>query len=567
MSKSVAVILAIIFVAAFMAGCTSNTGSSTGGVLTLSAGDRAIAEAAADKTNDYAFKFAYGENQTPFSGTVSFISKDGSSRVQFHVPGGLVINRSEICGGSGASTGPYTYLLVTFDDSPVNETLDWSNVDYCASYYFYPDVNDSQMQEIRDPPDPTYTSAAALAYLYPDKVSLTFTVGEWGNTTFDAIATFITTDGQSQPYQTASGALLINRSVMCDSSGTDRFSKMNVTFNDSPVGETWSWDADYCGTGPNDVFVTEGQMSSIKNPIYDISLFEYENYSGQPVNSTLYCGDKMLGTLLDGHLNISKVELLNDVGANCLLNFRGNVTIYNRQYGFDFCGWNITDSSIRDYGEFPLDLNDTILHYFRTAPCSTASSFITPEDSMVQYRLNRYLPYKSADTSRDIGIIFDALANEFKYNSSKESEVITNGLQDLLPTEFFESNSGVCVDWSNAFLSLVLARDPTTPCYVVDLDFIYANGSSYDVESHADVLCAVGGVPKVYDQVATFSGSSIWSDAFDSLDWKTSTDPAQRDKLSNLGLVGLKPTAYYNDKTFVEVNSFDEMYSKLGIHS
>jgi len=557
MSKPVVILLAILFLAAFMAGCTS---SSTGSASApgASEGDKAMATAAADKAHKYAFKLAYGENQTLFSGTVNFISEDGSKKVQFHVDGGLVIDRSVICSEGSPSTGLYKYMRVTFDDSPVNETWDWSHIDYCAKHYFYPSPNETQMDKIRHPTDPTYRRTAALADLNPDKMVVTFTVGSWGNTTYDAAVTFYNTEGQTRSSQAVSGMLMLDRKDMCDSSGKDRYPDMNVTFNDSPIKETWHWGTDYCKPGPHVAWIREDQMAGLKDPRYDLSLFEYENLTGNPVNAIGYCGDTLLGPLVDGHLNLSKTELLKATGdTNCSLKFIGNFTVFEKPYRFNFCGWTLKRSDVLSYGYWALNIGSIVELDFRHASCDTAMSYITPDDPMVKAREQRYLLGKSSDVYHDLDIIRHNMEKEFGYAKDIEQFHYDDWWQ--LPTEFMSvkmANKGDCEDWAVSFLSLAYAREPTR-CWGMRVDFVRPDDSS--VEGHVSVFCDVDGVHKIFDQTGTVMEPDLWEEYFKWFDYKG--------EFTDRGAVRLKPTFVFNNTFYSEVKDVADMYRVLGIKS
>ncbi len=547
----------LIFIGLILFGCVSSsqTGSGSGSDL-----DRVAADARSDPTK-LLLRFSYGDNETPFSGVVHFLSDSGRKDFSVPVQGFLSINRSEVCSDKAEK---YDELLVTFGDSPAEETWTWGNARYCESYSFYMTVDSAQMQMIKNPKNPEYLRASATVNL--DRKKMMFYILTDDNSTVSGNATFISASGNKsiriQAYT------LVDSSDFCDGKRV-KYSNMSVTFDASPIGEKRYWsDLDYCSYNRFALAVDAADLEGMKNPMLDLSLFEYDNFTGKPINATVHCGDTRLGQLTNGHLNISRVDLLKQVDTNCTLSFTGNIQIYNDIYNFDFCGWELRHSDIIDYSIFELNLNDTTLHYFRTVPCSTAKSYVAPNDSMVSFRLQRYFPYKTGDANADVEAIFDALAKEFQYNNSEAAAILTKGAgQYLLPSEFFNSNGGVCLDWSNAFLSLVLARDPSTPCYSVYADFIYANGSSFEKESHATVFCAINGIPRIYDQTQKYIGSSIWKDLFDGLDWKGSGDPIQEGRLSKQGIVGVKPTAYYNDKLYVKVDGITDMYNKLGIKS
>ncbi|VVB73134.1 Uncharacterised protein [uncultured archaeon] len=557
MVRNTAFILALVVLSsAFMFGCTGSTGTSNPEIKSASAADNAMSAAYADKANKYAFKFVYGEDGAPFSGTMSFISGDGSSRKQFHLTGGLLIDRSEICSGSGAKTERYKYLRVTFDDSPVNETWDWTDYGYCEGYYFYPGINGTQMEAVRHPADPMYRKTAALASLYPDKIALAFTVGSWGNATYDGTATFIAPEGQARSFQTASGMLLLDRGDMCDPSGKDRYPDMNVTFKDSPIGETWHWDTDYCRPGPHVAWITEEQLSGLKDPRFDISLFEYDSKGGDPINATVYCNDVMLGPLVNGHLNTSKAAVLRAMGSGgCNISFIGNFTVFERPYRFNFCGWTLDREGVISYGAFTPYLDDSFGMYLRRAPCDTPMSFVTPNDTMVQYRLQRYMRAKTADTYLDLDLVRHYMEKDFGYEKDDVQFQVGDWWQ--LPTEFMSvkaANKGDCEDWAISFLSLVYAREPTR-CWGMRVDFVRSDDTS--VEGHVSVFCDVNGVHKIYDQTGVVTEPDIWGEYFRWFDYGN--------EFTDRGAVRIKPTYVFNNTFYSEVDDVAGMYRVLGI--
>lgn len=99
------------------------------------------------------------------------------------------------------------------------------------------------------------------------------------------------------------GYLLMNKSEVCDGE-EELYSTLLVTFNDSPVGETWSWGkTEYCDSYSFNPWVNDSDMERIRHPrnpeltkalaegLIDPRKFVFAltvEYWGDPLSGTVY---------------------------------------------------------------------------------------------------------------------------------------------------------------------------------------------------------------------------------------------------------------------------------------
>ena len=548
---TVLIMTAVLFASLLISGCVNSTGSLSGNENS-SGIDTAITQVRSDSTR-LLLRLSVGENNIPLSGTIYFLSD--SSKKSFSAPNGYVlISRSDVCGGNDGRSELYDEVLVAFGDSPVGETWSWGKSQYCDSYLFHLSMREDQMQEIKNPANPELIRAESALKLERGKILLY--VHTENNTFVSGNATFVSPEGNRTVRFDRYG--IIDSTDFCDGDKA-RYTEVYFTFDASPIGETRYWkELDYCSYISYGMPVDGADLESMKDPKFDISLFEYDHFGGDPINATVYCDGSALGPLMDGHLNISKTKALAAMGAtNCTINFVGNFTVFEKPYRFDFCGWTLDRSFVEQYDHWASYLDDPFEIYVRHAPCDTSMSFVTPDDITVQYRLQRYMKVKTADTYLDLDTIRHYMENDFGYTSDQEQFNVADWWQ--LPTEFMSvkaANKGDCEDWAVSFLSLVYAREPIR-CWGMEVGFMYPNDTIE--EAHVSVFCDVNGVHRIYDQTGVVTEPDIWGEYFRWFDY----DKEFTDK----GVVGIKPYAVFNDTFYSEVDDVSEMYSILGIKS
>jgi len=557
-TKRIIIFMILLAFGIFLFGCTgaekTGTGSNTTLFRTISQNPTTYSEALglADSDNTkFVLRLSAGENNIPLSGTLRFPSASGTRTFRFK--DFTVINRSDICDENGKEIS--TTVLVTFEASPVNETWHWDNVSYCNRTSFNPWVSEDQLSQIENPKTPIYTGLSSQVTLDPSKMAL-YLSAEYTGPAISGEMKFGSSNG-SKSYS-VNGTLLINRADLCDNK-TSKYTNLTVTYYDSPINETRFWDnvTDVCTFTVYDIWIYKSDYEYIKNPTFNFTLYEYENKTGSPIDGNLSCNGIQIGTLQGGNVMVNKTLLLHEIegiGGACKITISG----LHQGHGFEFCGWIFNTSMYREYSYYDLNINRTIDAYYRRMPCGTVKSFITPNDPSVISRLRTYLPYQSQNLDNDIQDISTGLAKDYLYDYAEEQDVLNSVVRYKYPSEFLVSNTGVCADWVDIFLSLVLARDSNAPCYGVGVAFLYANGSTYEKESHATSICVINGQPKIYDQYQSYSGGSIWRDLFDSLNGEN--------KFSSQGVISIKPFSYYNDKVYGEVDGVADLYKKLGVN-
>jgi hypothetical protein len=540
------VLLSLLIASLFLFGCTQPSKDQNATVenktvkLEPTNLSNALIIASSDPTK-FVFYLSWGKDTKPFSGTIHLTAKNGTVAKSYRVPQFIFINKSEICDGYRER---YSELLVTFDDSPVNETWSWSEAVYCAQYSFNPWLNESQMNDIKNPKNPLFTRITSELTLDNTKFAFFFSTEYWG-TPYNGTIKFIS-DKETKTVH-AAGYLLMNKTELCVGN-RDKYNTINVTFEDSPVNETWSWsNIDYCKYNSYQIWVAKDQMEAIKDPKFQFYFFEKADKGGNPLGGTLYCRNEEIGVLDNGHLNISKVDLLRKISENCSLSISGE---YAGRF-YEFCGWQIDPNYVTRYSEYSNYIYyESMDQQVRKGQCSP-KAFITPKDPMVLSKLAEYLPYKTWSEQADIDRIANGVSRAYTYDYDKLNRIRQGGDAFMLfPSEFLVNNVGVCSDWSNAVLSLVLARDPAK-CYVVVYSEYYPD-MTQSSESHADVLCVINGNPRIYDQGYIFDKPSLWEDAFKNL----AVEP---------GVTSMKPTYYYNDTFYSTVNGKEDLYAQLGI--
>jgi hypothetical protein len=289
---------------------------------------------------------------------------------------------------------------------------------------------------------------------------------------------------------------------------------------------------------------------------FKLNFFEKRDRQGEPLSGTVYCGKELLGTLENGSVTMNKTLLLEKVGKEC------NLSVFGKYNGtpFDFCGWDLNETDIADYSSISYHLSDNSMYIeFRDGPCSTKESFVTPKDPVVVKALDEYLPLpnRTQDTYADLDAISDKLDKVFNYTKDEELP----GCKDisncsdwwLFPSELIKGTRGDCEDWSDAFLSLALARGPA-PCYGITLDYLLANGSTGE-GGHVTVFCAVNGVPRIYDQGSVYTRAIMWEELFDSL----------KENIDDNRTVRVKVMEYYNNTFYSAVDGKEDLYRKLGV--
>jgi len=546
-------------------GCTStyNPGisndTSSDKVAATVEDPKTLSEAQALASKDYSkylFYFTVGHEGELFNVTLYFSSsKTNMASKLYHVLGFLIINRSEICNGS---EDRYDKFIAVFDDSPAGEAWNWDFTGYCGYGSYNPWITPEQMQGIKSPKNPALTKAFAAVTIDPSKYLFYLQAFEGSNATglFNATVYFISNETNFTKKYHVPGLLLINKSDICNGNKS-KFNKVTVAYDSSPIGENDTWDeADNCNATSYYLWNTKEKLEAMKNPTFQISLFEHSNDTG-PLNGNITCSGQYLGELVNGLLNTTKVSLLEKVHGNCSISLFG---IYNGtpNIRFEECGWTLTESDIRLYNStgYMLGDNTTLRDSIRCAPCSTTTSYITPNNPDVKSKLNRYLGSPTPDAFRDIGHLFGKLSDDFLYESDTDKFNKEDWYQ--LPSEFFSTNpsQGDCEDWSVAFLSLILARGPA-PCYVVTNGYLAADKSDLH-GGHSLVLCVNDGKPIIYNQYYMFTDGDIWEQLREDLDYDGS--------LTKDGVAYINPTGYYND-TFYDgdVNGVDDLYKKLGI--
>jgi len=547
--NSFLIIAAILFASLFLFGCT---GSNNTVGSNLSGLDATLAKARVDNTK-LALRLGMQEDNAPFSGNVHFVSSLGKK--SYRVPEFAMIDRDEVCGGSDGKAELYDEVFVTFDDSPAGETWSWgTNTKYCDSYVFYLTLTEAQMEKIKHPENPDLIRAESALKFEKGKILLY--VHTENGTLVPGNATFVSPGGNRTVRFDKYG--IVSSSDFCDGNKT-KYTEVYFAFDASPIGETRYWSRlDYCLYPSYGMQVEATDLESMKDPRFDISLFEYDKFGGNPVNATLYCGDTIIGPLIGGHVNASKTELLAAVGAtNCTISFIGNFTIFEKPYRFNFCGWTLDRPFVSQYSYWAPFLDDPFEMYLRRAPCDTPMSFVTPDDTMVKYRLQRYMAVKTTDTYMDLDNIRHYMEKDFGYTSDKE--LFKAGDWWQLPTEFMSvksANKGDCEDWAVSFLSLAYAREPTR-CWGMGVGFMYPNDTIE--EAHVSVFCDVNGVHKIYDQTGVVMEPNIWDEYFKWFDYNK--------EFTNKGVVRMKPYAVFNNTFYSQVKDVSGMYSVLGIKS
>ncbi|MEM2974749.1 MAG: hypothetical protein QW112_03970 [Candidatus Micrarchaeia archaeon] len=425
---------------------------------------------------------------------------------------------------------------------------------YWNGISFNPWVTEEQLKKIENPETPIYTGLSSQVLIDPSKMALYLSVGYMGPAISGEIK-FGSSNG-SKSYN-VNGTLLINKSDLCDNQKS-KYTNLTVTYYDSPINETRFFDniTNLCSFPVCNIWINKSDYEYIKNPTFNFTLYEYENRTGNPIDGNISCNGIQIGILNRGNVMVNKTWLLNEIdsiGGTCKITISGQ----HQGHGFEFCGWIFNSSVHKYYSYYDLNINSTIDIYYRRMPCGTIKSFITPNDPTVLNRLRIYLPQQTQNLDNDIQDIFRGLSRDYSYDYAEWQDILNGVARYKYPSEFFVNNMGVCADWVNAFLSLVRARDSNAPCYGIGVNFLYANGSTYDKESHSTSICVINGQPKIYDQHQSYSGASVWEDLFDSLNWDN--------RFSSQGVVSIKPFSYYNDKVYGEVDGVADLYSKIGV--
>ncbi len=555
-------LLFILFASIFLFGCTSSGGADDSELdSALSAAryddtklDSALSAARYDDTK-LVVMLTMGDDDVLLPGKITFISDSGKKQY-IASEGYVLLNRADVCGGSRGEIELFDDILVTFDDSPAQETWTWDDREYCDSYKYHMSITEEQYREIKNPENIALTKGMSIVALDRTK-KMFYMITSDDSELANGTALFISPEGNLSVR--FDNYAIVDIDDFCVN-GEERYQELYFSFDRSPVGERRYWsDFDYCDYDTYSFSIDIDDYNSMADPRYDISLFEFENEGGNPIDAIVYCNDVPLGKLVNGHLNASKLDIMDAMISDvCDLHFVGNFTVFNKPYRFDFCGWEITASDLATYSSAPEYLNSTFENYYRTAPCTTPMSFITPDDTTVKYRLQRYLSLKTSNVYNDLDLIRSHMEKDFGYEFDKDQFPTDSWWQ--LPTEFMSSkmaNKGDCEDWASSFLSLVYAREQPTRCWAMLVAFLYANESAES--AHVSVFCDVNGVHKIYDQTGTVTEPDIWQEYFD---WFDSDG-----EYSAKGVVEIRPFGVFNNTFYADVESVEEMYEVLGINN
>lgn len=528
-------------------GCTGSGGSDEG--------LDSVLNAARYDESKLAIMVTSGDDETLLPVKITFMSDSGKASYEAS-EGYALLNRGDVCGGSEGEDELYEDILVTFYDSPAGETWTWEDREYCDNYVYHMTVTEEQLQGIMNPENAVLERGKAIVDLDRSKMMFYLMTSD-DSEIVNGTGLFVSPSGNLSVR--FDDYAIVDIDDFCEN-GEEKYQEFYFTFDKSPVGESRHWEEfDYCDYDTFSFSVDISDYNQMADPVSDISLFEYKNEGGNPINASVYCNDVFLGQLVDGHLNASKLAMANAmVDGECEISFVGNFTVFKKPYRFDFCGWTMTRGDLSRYISAPYYLDTEFEYYFRTGPCTTAMSFITPDDTTVKYRLQRYLTLKTANTYNDLNLIRSHMETDFGY--AYDEELFPTDSWWQLPTEFMSSkmaNKGDCEDWASSFLSLVYARDNSTRCWAMIVDFMYANDS---IESaHVSVFCDVNGVHKIYDQTGTVAEPNIWEEYFDWFDSDGS--------YSSKGVVKIIPFAVFNNTFYEEVDGVQEMYEVLGINN
>jgi hypothetical protein len=202
--------------------------------------------------------------------------------------------------------------------------------------------------------------------------------------------------------------------------------------------------------------------------------------------------DNITGCYLNGEVFLNNVSVENTSSGKIILNkslFSQNVNDVYIDGRLDYCFGNYSDW-VYDTGHWTINSYDIV----------SKSNFllvdnIKPREGGGKLALNYITPdaVKGVIASKNLDGIWNYFLNGFVWENPIEQ---FGEYRWQLPTEFLKNKKGDCIDWSVAFVSLVLSNNDSIPCFVAEILLNESEGYS----GHAGSLCINGNDIYIYDQ-------------------------------------------------------------------